>query len=111
MNNILDKIDELIDLIKNSSDYKKYILLKEKIEKDNDIMDLINLIKSKQKEIVKLKSKKMDYSLEDKVIKESLDKLNSYPIYVEFNYIQEDLNILFQNIKNSIEKTINDIVN
>lgn len=109
MNEIINKIDEIISIIESSNEYKRYLLLKEKTTFDKDIISVINNIKNLQKEIVKLQSKGLDYSDQDKLIDDYLMKLNKYPIYVEFNYLQEDLNKIFQNIKKTIEYHINDI--
>ncbi|MDD6879089.1 MAG: YlbF family regulator [bacterium] len=81
--------------------------MKERIVKDEDIMNLINEIKLFQKQIVRNGN---DSNLEDK-INDNLTKLNNYPIYVRFDELQKELNSLFQTIKFSIEDCVNDITN
>jgi len=78
------------------------------MEIDLDIMDKINKIKSIQKEIVKLELEKKDISHLEKEIEEILSILNTYPIYQEYIYLQEDLDNTFQSIKIIIETYIND---
>lgn len=111
INSILDKFGELIDIIKTSSDYKKYKSLQEIIKKDKEIMRLINEVKSCQKKIVKLKVSGEDITKLENTISSNLEKLNNIPIYVEYSYLQDDLNELFQIIKNAIEKCLKDITN
>lgn len=111
MKEINNKVDELIGLIKQSDNYQEYISLMKKMKDDDEITFLIKEIKDSQKKIVRLKSNGEDYSSYDKLIKEDLDKLETFPIYVEFSYLQEKLNILFQTIKDELEKEINSITN
>ena len=107
-NSVLEKIDEIVNYIEESDNYKKYKEIEKKLEKDSDIMDKINKIKSIQKEIVKLEVNKRDVSHLEKEIDDILTVLNTYPIYQEYIYLQEDLNNTFQSIKTIIEKYIND---
>ena len=107
-NSVLEKIDEIVNYIEESDNYKKYKEIEKKLEKDSDIMDKINKIKSIQKEIVKLEVNKRDVSHLEKEIEDILSILNTYPIYQEYIYLQEDLNNTFQSIKSIIETYIND---
>ena len=52
---ILNKIDELIDILKSSEDYQRYIYLSNEMKKNNTIMSIINEInKSKFGRIIKI---------------------------------------------------------
>ena len=104
---LLNKIDELIELIKNTPNYKKYIELKEIMKNNSDIMSLIKQIKKVEQSIVKKEYNKLDTSEEENKLKELKSELNTYPVYLEYSYIQEDLNNDFQNIKKIIENSIN----
>ena len=104
---LLNKIDELIELIKNTPNYKKYIELKEILKNNSDIMSLIKQIKKVEQSIVKKEYNKVDTSEEENKLKELKSELKTYPIYLEYSYIQEDLNNDFQNIKKIIENSIN----
>ena len=73
-------------------------------------MTKINKIKSLQKEIVNLKYKNKEYKDKDLEIESILKELNSYPIYLEYDYLVEDLNYEIKYIKESIEDEINKIV-
>ena len=107
-NNVLEKVDEIVRYIEESDNYKKYKEIESKMEKDSDIMNKINKIKSIQKEIVKLDVENKDISHLEKEIDDILSILNTYPIYQEYIYLQEDLNSTFQSIKTIIENYIND---
>ena len=104
---LLKKIDELIDLIKNTPNYKRYEKLKSEMSKNKEIMGLIRNIKKLEQSIVKKEYNKLD-TKEDEEEKEKLkEKLKEYPDYLEYTYLQEDLNNDFQNIKKIIEDSIN----
>ena len=52
MNNDTKKsLEELIDYIKNTEDYKQVLILKEEIEKDEELKKLIDDVKTHQKKI------------------------------------------------------------
>ncbi len=110
-NDVLSKIDEIVKYIEDSDTYKKYKELEKRLEKDFDIMDKINRVKSIQKEIVKLEIEKKDISNLEKEIEEIIVDLNTYPIYQEYNYLFEDLNNTFQEVKFVIEKYLNSKIN
>ena len=111
MNKIIHKTDELIEIIIKSEKYQKYIDLKSKMIQDKEIMNLIDDVKSLQKKIINEAYRGNDVSLLEEKINKNMDVLNSYPIYVEFNYLQEDLNEVFQYVKNTIQDSINSVLN
>ena len=104
---VLDKTNELVSLIKESNDYKRYLFLKEEMKKDKQLMELVNKIKKSEKLRVNLEHKQEDISNIEKEINSLRKELNEYPIYQEYLYLQEDLNNLFQNIRNILETNIN----
>lgn len=108
---ILNKTDEIIDIIRESDEYKKYLQVSNKLKNHDEIMNLINEIKSLQKEIVKDKSLNKDTTNIDNEINKKLNQLEEYPIYLEYIYLQEDLNNSIQLVKEGIENYINSITN
>lgn len=104
---VLKKLDELISLIKNTDNYKRYDELKKEMSKNDLIMSLIKNIKKTEQSIVKKEHNKMDTVEEEKKLEELKEELNSFPSYLEYSYLQEDLNNDFQNIKKIIEDSIN----
>ncbi len=108
---IEEDIKELTEYIKDSDTYKRYLLLRDKIYNDETIMNMINDVKKNQKSIINLKYNKKDYSKEEKEIERLLKELNNYPVYIEYNYLVEDLNTTMSYIKENIEDSVNKIVN
>ena len=104
---VLKKLDELIDLIKNTPNYKRYDELKKSLEKNDEVMSLINDIKKQQKDIINKEYKKIDTKNNEKELSRLKEELNKYPNYLEYTYLQEDLNNDFQYIKKIIEDSIN----
>ena len=111
LNDIKEEVNSLVEYIKDSDKYKRYLIVRDKVHSNKDIMDKINKVKSLQKEIVKLEYNKQDIKEKDKEIDLLLEELNSYPIYVEYDYLVEDLNYEMKYIKDTLEEEINKIVN
>ena len=107
MNNkeILDKVDEIIKEIEDSDNYKKYLELKEDINKNKDLVILINKVRQLNK----------DYT-HKLVEKEELDnvqnELNNHPLYREYlntiALINNELSIIENTINNYFLKKLND---
>lgn len=101
--NVLLKVDELVELIKQDEIYKRYMLVSSQMKNNNDIMSIISSIKKKQKDIVNLEYRNQDVSLLENEINNYLNELSNYPIYKEYTYLQKDLNDMFQGIKSILE--------
>lgn len=108
---ILSKTDEIIDIIKNSHEYQAYLEISNKLKDNKDIMDLIDEVKYLQKKLVKEQSLGKDIKDIDEEINRKLNQLEEYPIYLEYTYLQEDLNNSIDLVRESIEKYINNITN
>lgn len=104
---LINKIKELVELIKNSSDYQRYLNLKNKMKDNEEIMTLINKIKKEEKIITNKEYRKEDTKENNKNIDKMKQELETYPIYKEYIYLQEDLNNMFQSIKSIIENSLN----
>ena len=110
-NKILDRVDEIINIIKDSNDYKRYIETSNKMKKNKEIMTIIEEVKFLQKKLVKEESLGKNITLIDREINDKLKLLEEYPIYLDYIYLQEDLNNSINLVKTSIEKYINNITN
>lgn len=108
---ILTKTNEIIEIIKNSEEYKKYIDISNKLKKHEAIMSLIDEVKTLQKKLVKEKSLNRDVAFIDEEINKKLELLESYPIYLEYIELQESLDYSIGIVKDGIEKCINNITN
>lgn len=105
MNNkeILNKVDEIIKEIEDSDDYKKYLLLKEEINNNKELVLLINKVRQMNK----------DYT--HKIVKkEELDsvtnELNNHPLYREYlntiSVINNEFSIIENTINNYFKKKL-----
>ena len=108
---VINKIDEMIEIIKNSNEYQKYIEISNKMAKNEDIMHLINEVKALQKTLVKDKNLGKNIEHIEKEINDKVHLLEEYPIYLEYTYLQEDLNSAIKLIKSSIEDYIDKVIN
>ena len=106
---IKDKFVEVIESLKNSYDYQKYLELKKEMLANDKINKLINEIKTFQKELVKKEYNKQDFSLEEKEINKRLEILDSIPLYVEYNKFQSLVNEELTLIKDKINNYIDNI--
>jgi len=110
-NIILNKIEEIVDIIKNSDEYKKYIEISLKMKNNKEIMNLIDEVKSLQKKAVKEESFGNNISSIEEEINKKIKQLEGYPIYLEYTYLQEDLDKSISLVKTTIENYINNITN
>lgn len=82
---IESSIEELFNSINESNEYKEYKLIVNSLESNSEVIDLIEDIKSLQKEAVKLEYANDDRYLDiDKKIKEKEELLNSNEDYQEY---------------------------
>ena len=93
---ILEKIDEIINIIENSEDYQKYLSLKEKIKNNGELTKLINEVRILQQDYL---HKRINKTLLDEKTKE----LNNNPIYREYINTLSEIN----NIYGIIETNLN----
>lgn len=100
---ILKKLDEIINEIETSEEYKKYLVLKDEIKKNKELVLLINKVRQLNK----------DYS-HKLVKKEELDRLtnelNNHPLYREYlntiSVINNELSIVENAINNYFRKKL-----
>ncbi len=105
---ILDKVQEIVEFIKKSPEYKNYELAKELLEQDKELTKLISDIKKYQKEIVRGVGNKRE--LEDAIAK-NLEILNNSPLYLEYSNNLEDVNNMLTIFENKINKYFEDVFN
>jgi cell fate (sporulation/competence/biofilm development) regulator YmcA (YheA/YmcA/DUF963 family) len=98
------KIDEIISEIENSEVYQKYLSLREKINSNKELTELINKVKVMQKDVIHKKKKKEEL---DKL----MDELNSNPLYREYNNCVYEINNTYGIIESSLNNYFNKIIN
>lgn len=110
---IISSLDELINTISSSDKYQKYQKVKEKMRQNSFLMNLIASYKKSQQELVKAnyynerkKSKEIQEELDRK-----LEQLKAIPLYTEYIFLQEELNEIFQYIKEDLEHYFNKKLN
>lgn len=105
MNEIEDKIDELFDYLEDSSLYKDYLSVKKQLNDNSEIMNLIKEIKRFQKIYVNKKDKNIKIKID-----EMYDNLNSYPIYVSYIEIKDELENTLKLISDTFSNYFKDIL-
>ena len=110
MNNIISEVEELKELIINSDEYKDYKKYNDILEKDEEINSLIKDITILQKEIVKLKSKKIDVSIKEQELDNLYIKLNNNKNYELYIKSSKKLNELITNIQKNFQEFFDSLV-
>lgn len=108
---IFKKVDEIVNYIEQSSPYQSYQKLSIKVKNNQEIMSIIDEVKRLQKEAA---NKEYRYENIDDINNEidfNVKKLSEYPIYQEMVYYRDDLDNLFQMIKNMLDSYISDQIN
>lgn len=101
---IENKIDEIINEIESSPDYKKYLSLKEQIKNNKELMELINKVRVMQKDVLHKKKTKED-------LENIVDELNNHPLYREYNNTLYEINNTYGIIESSLNNYFDNIVN
>lgn len=110
MDNLELEFNELINIIKDTKEYKNYVSLKDRLESNDDISSLVKEIKDLQKESVRLESKGQDFSKVDLDIKQKLVYLNNIPVYNDYIESLELLNDILVLVKNRFDKFIEELL-
>ncbi len=106
MEKLNKSIDEVVLCIKNSKEYRKCILLKEKMKDNHEINSLVKEIKLKQKKYIKTNDSNILSELNE--LEERLNCIPIYHVYTEnlekvnyyINYVKDELNEYFDNLLN-----------
>ena len=107
MEKLNKSIDDLIDTIVNSKEYKNVIEIKKKMDTNSELIILINEVKKLQKKYIK--------SNYDEKIKKDLEikkeELNNIPIYVDYNENLKAVNEMINIVKDELNKYFYDKLN
>ena len=102
----MEKLDEVVKVIKDSKEYKTCIDLKKQMESNEDINLLVKKIKILQKKYIRTNDK--DIKLELDNLEKELNEIPIYHIYMEnlekvndmINYVKDELNNYFDLLLN-----------
>lgn len=100
---ILEKLDDIIKDIQENDTYQEYQFLFQKLLKHEKANILIKKVKSIQKEMIKKEMKKESISELEKEMNSILDELDLIPLYVEFVSKQQELNQIYQDVKEKLD--------
>ena len=106
MEELNNRVDELIDYIRNSNEYQKCISLKKQMDENDYIKELVNKIKRLQKEYIKNNSI---------ATRDELDRLttelNEIPVYYIYNQNLERINQKINYVKDSLNDYFDELLN
>ena len=106
---ITNSVNELFESINNSKEYQDYLKIKEVLEKDENIISLIEEIKVLQQESVNLEFNNDErYKEVDKVIEEKSKILNNNPTYQEYLNKIEEFNDVLTTSSKMLENYVKD---
>ena len=98
MENFYNNLDELIDYIKNTIEYKKCLELKSRMSNNSNINNLIENIKNLQKKYIK-----SSYDSDIKVELDKLnDELNNIPLYITYSENLEKVNQMISYVNDEL---------
>lgn len=107
MEEVFRKLDEVISCIQDTKEYQMCISLKEKMEENQEIMDLIEKVKLYQKKYIR-----SGYDLK---VKEELnafeESLNQIPIYVIYLENLSSVNEMIEYVKDSLNDYFDQLFN
>lgn len=106
MEKLNKSLDEVVNTITNSKEYKKCLELKKKMDSNEEINSLVKEIKLKQKKYIK--SNDPNILSELKSLENRLNSIPIYHIYLDnleevnkmINYVKDELNDYFQELLN-----------
>jgi len=102
-----NSLQELINLVKSSFEYKECIRLKEEMSKDKDLLELIGKVKKCQQDYVK-----SGYSdLKKEVLDENIKLLENNKTYVLYSYYLDKVNNYINDIISELNDYFFDITN
>ena len=104
-NDIKEDINNMFDEFEETNLYKSYLSVKEQLEKNEEINNIIKDIRRLQKIATNNKD-----SVIEKELKELYEKLESYPLYQSYLIIKEELNNELFMISNQFDKYFNELL-
>lgn len=108
---IENSISELFNSIESSFEYQEYKKIKDILESDKEVIDLVEEIKKLQQESTTLEYNNDPKYVElDKVIEDKVKKLNEMPTYNKYLQAMEEFNQVLKMSSSIIEDYVEDII-
>ncbi len=108
---IENSISELFNSIESSFEYQEYKKIKDILESDKEVIDLVEEIKKLQQESTVLEYNNDPKYVElDKVIEDKVKKLNEMPTYNKYLQAMEEFNQVLKMSSSIIEDYVEDII-
>lgn len=106
MEELNNRLDDIISYIISTKEYKMCISLKEQMDDNDRIKDIIKEIKQLQKEYIKNNSLDIEEKLDD-----LNNELNEIPIYNVYNQNLERVNEMILYVKSSLNDYFDQLLN
>ena len=110
MDKILLQVEELKNMILKSDEYKEFDKYKKILDNNNEIKNIINEIKIKQKEIINKEARNIDKDKEEFEVKNLFNKLESYNDYNNYINAAKVLNSLISGIQKRFTDYFNEFI-
>ena len=102
-----ESLNNLIDYIRNSYEYKECIRLKKEMSKDKELMNLIEKVKTCQRSYVR-----SNYSIDKKKeLDDGMDLLNNNSLFVTYSFYLDKVNDMIKIIKDDLNNYFYEITN
>ena len=105
---IADKLDEIVEFIKNTDSYTNYLKAKDKLETREDLKKIIENIKKIQKEIIKNPKNKKELEIE---LNKNIELLQGDITYNQYNIYLIEVNNMLAIFENKLNNYFYDVFN
>ncbi len=102
----MEELNKVIDYITNTESYQNTIKLKEQMNNNKELNDLIEEIKSLQKKYIKNNSVSIKQELDEKT-----KELEEYPIYNIYNKNLEEVNQMIDYVNDELNDYFEKVIN
>ncbi|MBQ6539142.1 MAG: YlbF family regulator [Bacilli bacterium] len=102
----MEELNKIIEYITSTDSYKNTVKLKEQMSENTELTDLIEEVKSLQKEYIKTNSTDIKKKLDEKT-----SKLEEYPIYNSYNKYLEEVNHMISYVNDELNDYFDKVIN
>ena len=102
----MEELNKIIEYITNTEEYNNTIKLKEQMNNNSELINLVEEVKKLQKEYIKTNRDDIKKKLDDKV-----SSLEEYPIYKSYNDNLEKVNQMISYVNDELNDYFDSVVN